>query len=487
MKLVELFTDPYKIEWAEHNENEIDAVFVTDYDTSVTVSFDRMGMNLWSISFDASYWDSKNNVRVKTFLKTGQGDAPRIFATVIAAIQDFVNKYKPKYIWFTASYNEPSRVKLYTTMAKKFAQNQFELIEHPDQDPELPGYVSRRLGATQEMSKHFVLRNKNFGPIKDVAINTSNTQLNELFDKPYPIEWGENANAAKFVTDLGTSIIITFREYDNLTTIVFAAYYKDAIGNDIVTMYKTGFGDASRIFATVISAIKEYLKKHNPDYLFFTADEPSRQKLYVSMVKALGRDYTRINLADYQSISASDRVKEYLNGYASEVSEDEAFLLEKNSIKKRTQLNELFAQPYEFEVQGNVYTFETASGNMYKVLFEEESVYDKETKRWLDGPGVVFGLMNQDRDFKMSVERTGDAPNVFATVFAITKQYLSQNPKHQYLIFASSKSEPSRMKLYNTFMKMAQQYIPGFVAYKIIDDFDNQYRFYVLEKKGREN
>lgn len=49
----------------------------------------------------------------------------------------------------------------------------------------------------------------------------------------------------------------------------------------------TKTGDAAQVFATVIKIIKNF-KKINPDStLRFTAEEPSRQKLYLSLVKKL--------------------------------------------------------------------------------------------------------------------------------------------------------------------------------------------------------
>lgn len=520
MKLLELFTDPYKLNWTEQNEDEIHATFTTDQDTEVTVAFDRMGLNLWDISFNAAYWDHKNRVQIKTFLKTGQGDAPRIFATVIAATQEFVNRYKPKYLWFTASLTEPSRVKLYNTMAKKFAQNQFELIEHPDQDPELPEYIKRQLGNTQQGSKYFVLRNKQFenrnglrrrhltpefidrlqynskgiySQDKNFVVDSplfgldNKQNLNELFDKPYQAKWirktKDNTDAV-FTTQDGTEITVSFNNTDNMTTIGFEAkFFDQPSGLTIITFLATGKGDAPRIFATILAAIKKFITEKNPDYLFFTSLEPSRTKLYNTMVRTLGTDYSRLPVAAIDKMQTTERVKRILANYAEELPPDEMFILERKTAHK---LNELFAKPYEFEGQGTEYTFETASGNQYTVLFENESIYDSETKQWIRGPSVVFGLTNRKYEFGMKVEKTGDAFNVFATVGKIVKHFLSQNPKQNNVIFAADKSEPSRLKLYSAFMKMLPQVLPEFVPYKIIDDFDSELRFYILTKKGRE-
>lgn len=44
---------------------------------------------------------------------TGKGDAYRVFSTVSNAIADYIRKYKPRYITFTSSVEEKSRIKLY--------------------------------------------------------------------------------------------------------------------------------------------------------------------------------------------------------------------------------------------------------------------------------------------------------------------------------------------------------------------------------------
>ena len=51
----------------------------------------------------------------------------------------------------------------------------------------------------------------------------------------------------------------------------------------------TGTGDAMRIFATIITIAKNAIKKVDPQFLIFTASEPSRIKLYDRIMKNIGR------------------------------------------------------------------------------------------------------------------------------------------------------------------------------------------------------
>lgn len=94
-------------------------------DNLVTVNFSLMregeGENEWEVDF----------VRGGSTALTGKGDAGRVFATVLSAIQDFTKTHKPSTLVFTAakselrvsdlSYRSGSRIKLYSAMIKRFA------------------------------------------------------------------------------------------------------------------------------------------------------------------------------------------------------------------------------------------------------------------------------------------------------------------------------------------------------------------------------
>ena len=66
---------------------------------------------------------------------TGDGDALKIFSTVMKIAQDFVNKEDPKYISFAAEKPDgaprmvmATREKLYLRMAKKYFGNKFKIL-----------------------------------------------------------------------------------------------------------------------------------------------------------------------------------------------------------------------------------------------------------------------------------------------------------------------------------------------------------------------
>lgn len=107
-------------------------------------------------------------------------------------------------------------------------------------------------------------------------------RFNELFSKEYPITW--KRDRAYFKTANGRPGVVAFEadapdEGDySLVDVEFSV--QDEFG-------VTGQGDASSIFATVFTAIKDYIAAHQPDFITFAAKEPSRRKLYSRMVSRL--------------------------------------------------------------------------------------------------------------------------------------------------------------------------------------------------------
>lgn len=101
----------------------------------------------------------------------------------------------------------------------------------------------------------------------------------ELFTREYPITW--DRSSARFKTANGRPGVVSFEADEpddgdySLVDVEFSV--QDEFG-------VTGSGDASAIFATVFTAIKEYIASKNPDFITFNAKEPSRKKLYSRMI-----------------------------------------------------------------------------------------------------------------------------------------------------------------------------------------------------------
>lgn len=145
-------------------------------------------------------------------------------------------------------------------------------------------------------------------------------RINELFNKEYPITW--NRDRAHFKTSNGRPGVVAFDADEpaagdySLVDVEFSV--QDEFG-------VTGQGDASAIFATVYSAIKDYIASRQPDFITFSADEPSRRKLYSRMVGRLP-GYSQIQV-DPHSIP----VQLPMNF------DDDSFILVKSSIAGELQ------------------------------------------------------------------------------------------------------------------------------------------------------
>jgi hypothetical protein len=81
---------------------------------------------------------------------TGKGDAARVMATVINAINIFIQKYKPPYLVFSAK-STGGRASAYTAMIKRIARG-YELLP-PDRFPAVLGGYLEFIGS----DKPFVL------------------------------------------------------------------------------------------------------------------------------------------------------------------------------------------------------------------------------------------------------------------------------------------------------------------------------------------
>lgn len=117
----EAFTSPYPVTWETGNDS-YDALATLDDGTHLTVNFNKEygdeGVPYWHVEF----WRN-NSLDV-----TGEGDAHRIFATVLNAMQEFIQRERPKRIVFTATkdvedgQNPESRAKLYQSLVKRYAR-----------------------------------------------------------------------------------------------------------------------------------------------------------------------------------------------------------------------------------------------------------------------------------------------------------------------------------------------------------------------------
>lgn len=120
-ELSEAFDQPYKLKWEKGDYGDVDALAKMPDGNYLSIMFNK-GYNqdneeAWNVEF---YRNNSQEI-------TGEGDAQRVFATVLFAIDKFIKKYKPNRIIFAAVKDvEPgqsaeSRVKLYDRLVQRYS------------------------------------------------------------------------------------------------------------------------------------------------------------------------------------------------------------------------------------------------------------------------------------------------------------------------------------------------------------------------------
>jgi len=130
--IAEAFDQPYKSKWETSEYGDVDANTKLPDGTYLNIMFnqeyDGEGNEVIQVEFH------RNNSQEVT----GEGDAQRIFATVLATIQKYIKKYKPQNLIFSASkevdpgQNSESRAKLYNRLVQRYASSWGYQSQHSD-------------------------------------------------------------------------------------------------------------------------------------------------------------------------------------------------------------------------------------------------------------------------------------------------------------------------------------------------------------------
>jgi hypothetical protein len=131
--VAEAFDTPLPITWEKGMHGDVDALAKLPDGTNLSIMFNKQDNikpddKTWMVEF---YRNNSQEV-------TGEGDAQKVFSTVLVAIQQFITKYKPLKIYFSASKeidpsinygpddvvpNPESRAKLYDRMVLRYAKS----------------------------------------------------------------------------------------------------------------------------------------------------------------------------------------------------------------------------------------------------------------------------------------------------------------------------------------------------------------------------
>lgn len=519
-----LDSQPYPYEESVDQEGNYLSTFFTDDNNEYVVKIEK-GQGPW---IDIVFYVTEtrdDGVEYRSAKITGTGDARKVFATVIDVVKKYTDKHKPKAIHFSAQ--EPSRIRLYDAFIKRIDRALPDYVETkklPNMDfwfvlkrktenlDESKNDTISYSDAEKLFDKHLTASHDAYDR-KDQAADTAHgdfaeelaTQLlkNEgaptiqlksvlsrsarLFDKyPIPTTWEpldevihpDSAYTFKQIpsthwsTERRSEYVFTTEDkllysvtIDNLpgnrSRIAFSATKQD---QPFPKFGVTGSGDAFKVLATVVEIIKKYVDEHHPATIFFSAKEPSRVKLYDSILKKLDRA-----LPDYELTSKGP-------GY--EAGTTYYYL----KLKNQTLDEALDSQPYPYEQVENSriqakYTFNTDRGLTYFVGIgrgsDEKIIH---ISFWLHQP-EQRGLNRMN----MEIANTGDARKVFATVIDIVKKYVNEH-KPNRIIFTAS--EDSRIRLYDAFVKRLDRELPGYISTPKVQGMS---AWFILERKPAED
>jgi len=115
-------------------------------------------------------------------------------------------------------------------------------------------------------------------------------RIDELFDKPAAIKWQTDPNTA-YAHFEANGKKYTAKAYlsDDLTSMNFEFFNESAQSKSSSGI--TGTGDQHTVFATIVEVLRTLIKVYPIENISFTAKEPSRQKLYKTMVRKLLPDW----------------------------------------------------------------------------------------------------------------------------------------------------------------------------------------------------
>lgn len=127
--VAEAFDQPYKSKWEKTEYGDVDVLAKLPDGSNLSIMFNQQQDNDGEAITQVEFY--RNNSQEVT----GEGDAQRIFATVLTAIQKYIKKYKPLRLTFSASkeidmdadyvdakFNPESRAKLYDRLVQRYAR-----------------------------------------------------------------------------------------------------------------------------------------------------------------------------------------------------------------------------------------------------------------------------------------------------------------------------------------------------------------------------
>ena len=250
--VAEAFDQPYKSKWAKGEFGDVDVLAKLPDGTNLSIMFNHFGDNEWGVEFH------RNNSQELT----GEGDAQKIFATVLNAIQKFVKKYKPESLNFTASkevgpgQNRQSRAKLYDKMVQRYASAMGYEAYQEDHGVGVVYELTRLADVTENVADSVLEGPRDFADMK-----LDNNKIQQELDYFYTGHAPVNIGGRKDAGSLRGFNIVTFNKGKNTlmflvnkddTPVFYVAYRSVGNGVAIGNVRSNGAVRATEVYAYLV-------------------------------------------------------------------------------------------------------------------------------------------------------------------------------------------------------------------------------------------
>lgn len=397
--LTEVGDTKYNWQWQNQNSEIQFATFKTETGEEISVEF--------VYDLDNHIPELRNGIGVSFSRdgrsdETGQGDAIKIFSTVMDIITDYIKTEHPEKI-FAAAY-KPS-------ISGSEPEND---VEVPRSNKRAVIYKKGFNLLANKLGYHISLIDQGYQEIFILTKkNIKETILTEIGDSSYTYIWNktnEDEWAATFREDSGDLVRVNI--------------LGDGASNDWILEFRrknrydiTGGGNAFKIFSTVIKILKEFVKNVKPDSITVNVEkgetyEESRVKLYANGLSKIAND---INYSFAKS----------------ENDESVAFILKnKNNSANESIITELGETSYPYKVSHNtieLFSAEFTTNENVKVEFFSKLMHDETTWDTAFSANGSIGLTGG-----------GDQYRILSTILKLMNLFiLTKNPK--IITFTSDK------------------------------------------------
>jgi len=246
--ILEAFNQPYNVHWEKTN-GDWHATSDLDDGSELVVLFMAQGDNSWMVEFERD-----ENMEI-----TGEGDAPRVFATVLTAMQQFIAKRKPVMLNFSAEKDDDptgSRARLYDRMLQRYITGTGYDLTRKDY-PSAAIYTLTRIKPQK--------------------------QLTELGDSPSEYKPNNKRKRSLFHSTVDNHWVDVFFDRSEFNDTLHITFTVNG-DYDAPEMPTSASKSTIKILSTVLNIVKkqlpEYMAKARPPAISFTAKGDNRASLY---------------------------------------------------------------------------------------------------------------------------------------------------------------------------------------------------------------